>query len=233
MAEAEEQPTSATTTEGEGGGKDLILTIDSIFVGRDFRAESFSQPRWWASGSCYTALVKTGTGRPDNGASGGDGDGGVASSKLNGGGGGGDDAEKSASSGAAPSTRDLVWHDVATNTTKTYVSSDLLIPPGHDAPLAVDDYALSPDKSRLLVSYAIVRASFLRHLYAISIADRRSPAFVSYLVFQDIHQLAQSMAQENARRLLGAGHHRQGSAATRGVDQQAVEFDVCDVLSVR
>ena len=37
---------------------DLILDLDSIFVGKDFRAESFSQPRWWASGSCYTALVK-------------------------------------------------------------------------------------------------------------------------------------------------------------------------------
>lgn len=133
---------------------DLILNMDSIFVGKDFRAESFSQPRWWASGSCYTALVKSGStssmGRPGldilaNSNAGlcssnrsGDG-----ASKMNNG-----EAEKMSSS--AP-TRDLVWHDVATNTTQTYVSSDLLIPPGHDAPLSVDDYALSPDKSRLLI----------------------------------------------------------------------------------
>eukprot|EP00579_Thalassiosira_antarctica_P005271 CAMPEP_0201897602 /NCGR_PEP_ID=MMETSP0902-20130614/46878_1 /ASSEMBLY_ACC=CAM_ASM_000551 /TAXON_ID=420261 /ORGANISM="Thalassiosira antarctica, Strain CCMP982" /LENGTH=825 /DNA_ID=CAMNT_0048430509 /DNA_START=64 /DNA_END=2541 /DNA_ORIENTATION=+ len=130
---------------------DLILNIDSIFVGRDFRVESFSQPRWWASGSCYTALVKTGsngTGRADHGVSANSmginsSNGSDTASKLNG------EAEKSSSSSAP--TRDLVWHDVATNTTETYVSSDLLIPPGHDAPLAVDDYALSPDKSRLLV----------------------------------------------------------------------------------
>lgn len=135
---------------------DLVLNLDSIFVGRDFRAESFSQPRWWASGSCYTALVKSGSngsGRttgPGISASGT-----AVSSSINGGGGGvappksnGAEAEKSSSS--AP-TRDLVWHDVATNTTKTYVSSDLLVPPGHDAPLSVDDYALSSDKSRLLI----------------------------------------------------------------------------------
>ncbi len=135
---------------------DLVLDLDSIFVGRDFRAESFSQPRWWASGSCYTALVKsgsngsgraTGTGISASGA--------AVSSSINGGGGGvappkSNRAEAEKSSSSAP-TRDLVWHDVATNTTKTYVSSDLLVPPGHDAPLPVDDYALSSDKSRLLI----------------------------------------------------------------------------------
>mmetsp|Transcript_31702 Transcript_31702/g.66671 ORF Transcript_31702/g.66671 Transcript_31702/m.66671 type:complete len:821 (-) Transcript_31702:187-2649(-) len=144
MTESSDPPPTPQTN-------DLILNIDSIFVGKDFRAESFSQPRWWASGSCYTALVKSGSnisGRPgldvlannnvgirssNNGSDG--------ASKLNG------EAEKSSS---AP-TRDLVWHDVATNTTQTYVSSDLLIPPGHDTPLSVDDYALSPDKSRLLI----------------------------------------------------------------------------------
>lgn len=129
---------------------ELNLTIDSIFVGRDFRSESFSQPRWWSSGSCYTALVKTGTnvtGRAELGLSGNSAgsntsNGSDSASKLNG------DSEKPSSN--AP-TRDLIWHDVGTNTTATYVSSDLLIPPGHDSPLVVDDYALSPDKSRLLI----------------------------------------------------------------------------------
>lgn len=132
----------------------ISLDLDSIFVSKDFRVESFSQPRWWASGSCYTALVNSGSsvngvgpghtrlglGIPANDA-GANTSGGVTYKSNVG------EAEKSSS---AP-TRDLVWHDVATNTTKTYVSSDLLIPPGHDAPLSVDDYALSSDKSRLLI----------------------------------------------------------------------------------
>ena len=125
-------------------GSDLDLNLDSIFVGRDFRSESFSQPRWWASGSCYTALVKSGS----NGAAGRTGPGISATAAvacaINGGG------VAPPKSNGAP-TRDLVWHDVATNTTKTYVSSDLLVPPDHDAPLSVDDYALSSDKSRLLI----------------------------------------------------------------------------------
>ena len=131
--------------------KDLVLSLDSIFVGKDFRAESFSQPRWWASGSCYTALIKSGSnnaGRADNSSSA-TGSTNGSSSNLAG------DAQKptssSSSSSSAPPSRDLVWHDVGSNTTKTYISSELLIPPGYDTPLTVDDYALSPDKSRLLI----------------------------------------------------------------------------------
>ena len=132
-----------TEKKSEGGG--LTLTVDSIFVGKDFRTESFSQPRWWDTGSCYTALVKAGKkpaadvrGSSNDFASSG------SSTKES-------DTAKSSSSSSGPPRRDLVWHDVATNTTETYVSSDLLIPPGHDTPLPVDDYALSPDKSRLLI----------------------------------------------------------------------------------
>jgi dipeptidyl-peptidase-4 len=118
----------------------LTLSIDSIFVGKDFRSESFSQPRWWDSGSCYTALLKSDARRrePAIGAP----NGGGVNTK------GGKDKEDKHSSFP---TRDLVWHDVSTGTSETYVSSDLLIPPGHDQPLHVDDYALSPDKSRLLI----------------------------------------------------------------------------------
>ena len=178
---AEEQPSTATTVPPSSippppppKNEDLILDLDSIFVGKDFRAESFSQPRWWASGSCYTALIKSGTVNNINGSSicgisdgsggilrtdgsvaasngtlvnGGSGSAGsmtISSSKMNG------NSNNNVNNNSAP-TRDLVWHDVSTNTTKTYVSSDLLIPPGHDTPLSVDDYALSPDKSRLLI----------------------------------------------------------------------------------
>lgn len=151
-----DRPSSSSSSSTPDDG--LVLDLDSIFVGRDFRAESFSQPRWWASGSCYTALVKAGSQKSGSESSpgccapgGGGGGGDNGSAKSNG------EEEKASSSGGggggngAPTPRDLVWHDVAANTTKTYVSSDLLIPPGHDAPLAVDDYALSPDKSRLLI----------------------------------------------------------------------------------
>ena len=121
----------------------ISLDLDSIFVSKEFRVESLADQISWASGSCYTALVKSGSnGRTDLAVSDATANpGGVASNPTVG------DTEKTSSARA----RDLVWHDVATNTTKTYVSSDLLIPPGHDTPLSIDDYALSPDKSRLLI----------------------------------------------------------------------------------
>ena len=125
----------------------LTLTVDSIFVGKEFRSESYSSPRWWEKGSCYTALVKAGKKPASNlrGASSSSSNSSSSSSKDS------DAAKASSGSGSGTPRRDLVWHDVATNTTETYVSSDLLIPPGHDSPLPVDDYALSPDKSRLLI----------------------------------------------------------------------------------
>lgn len=145
--EKQSPPSSSEASEEAGGG--LTLTVDSIFVGKDFRTESFSQPRWWDTGSCYTALVKAGEKAGSSSNIGGVADGGsngVSSTKES-------DTTKTSpsSSGGGPPKRDLVWHDVATNTTETYVSSDLLIPPGLDTPLPVDDYALSPDKSRLLI----------------------------------------------------------------------------------
>ncbi|KAL7469464.1 hypothetical protein ACHAXS_009717 [Conticribra weissflogii] len=157
----------------------LNLSIDSIFVGKDFRSESYSQPRWWDSGSCYTALVRSGSVKPSSSSSGVDA---APSNGINNAVGssgaiiGGIGTRSAPSSGnlnfnvkssangnnatsplnlspiaANPNYRDLIWHDVATNTTSVYVSSSLLIPPGHDAPLVIDDYALSPDKSRLLI----------------------------------------------------------------------------------
>ncbi|KAL7495956.1 hypothetical protein ACHAWT_004277 [Skeletonema menzelii] len=139
-AEKQSAPAGSSTSEEGGGG--LTLTVDSIFVGKDFRTESFSQPRWWDTGSCYTALVKAGK-KPNVDVGGSNNDLSSSSTKES-------DTAKSSSQSGSP-RRDLVWHDVATNTTETYVSSDLLIPPGHDTPLPVDDYALSPDKSRLLI----------------------------------------------------------------------------------
>jgi len=137
--EMQSPPASSPASTQDDG---LTLTVDSIFVGKEFRTESFSQPRWWETGSCYTALVKAGK-KPITDLRGSNND--VSSSTKE------SDTAKTSSSGGGPPRRDLVWHDVATNTTETYVSSDLLIPPGLDTPLPVDDYTLSPDKSRLLI----------------------------------------------------------------------------------
>jgi len=137
--EMQSPPASSPASAQDDG---LTLTVDSIFVGKEFRTESFSQQRWWETGSCYTALVKAGK-KPITDLRGSNND--VSSSTKE------SDTAKTSSSGGGPPRRDLVWHDVATNTTETYVSSDLLIPPGLDTPLPVDDYTLSPDKSRLLI----------------------------------------------------------------------------------
>jgi len=48
----------------------------------------------------------------------------------------------------------------------------------------------------------------------------------------DLHQLSQGMAEEDARRLLGARHHGQGLAAAGRMEHQALELDVRDLLSV-
>ncbi len=47
--------------------------------------------------------------------------------------------------------RDLVSHDPASGEKRVLVSAAELIPPRESAPLAVEDYAFSPDRSRLLV----------------------------------------------------------------------------------
>lgn len=91
------------------------LTLEDIFLGKDFKAESYSQPRWWEEGSFYTTLAKVGDNADDN-------------------------------------VRELLWHDASKpGESRLYVASDLLIPPGSDKPLIIDDYALSSDRSRMLI----------------------------------------------------------------------------------
>jgi dipeptidyl-peptidase-4 len=47
--------------------------------------------------------------------------------------------------------QDLVRNDPASGEKTVLVSASLLIPPGATTPLAIDDYALTPDKARLLI----------------------------------------------------------------------------------
>jgi dipeptidyl-peptidase-4 len=116
-ANAMEQPDPSTTSKH--------LTLDDIFLGPDFKSESYSQPRWWEEGSFYTTLAKTKTKKKD---------------------------QESSTTVVASSDRELIWHDASKpGESKVYVSSDLLIPPGGDKPLVVDDYALSSDQSRMLI----------------------------------------------------------------------------------
>eukprot|EP00984_Skeletonema_dohrnii_P022506 scaffold11633_cov63-Skeletonema_dohrnii-CCMP3373.AAC.2 len=104
-----QSPPASSPASAQDDG--LTLTVDSIFVGKEFRTESFSQPRWWETGSCYTALVKAGK-KPITDLRGSNND--VSSSTKE------SDTAKTSSSGGGPPRRDLVWHDVATNTTETY-----------------------------------------------------------------------------------------------------------------
>jgi dipeptidyl-peptidase-4 len=50
-----------------------------------------------------------------------------------------------------PGTHDLVAHDTRTGAEQVLVPGSALVPPGANEPLAVDEYALSPDKSKLLL----------------------------------------------------------------------------------
>ena len=47
--------------------------------------------------------------------------------------------------------RDIVRHDPKTPAIEVVVSAELLVPPGGNTPLAVDDYVFSADRSRLLI----------------------------------------------------------------------------------
>jgi dipeptidyl-peptidase 4 len=47
--------------------------------------------------------------------------------------------------------RDIVRHDPKTAATEILVPAELLVPPGGHAPLGLDDYAFSADRSRLLI----------------------------------------------------------------------------------
>lgn len=47
--------------------------------------------------------------------------------------------------------RDLVWHDVASETTEVVLPAHAFIPPQGSGPLSIEDYAFSPDESKLLL----------------------------------------------------------------------------------
>jgi dipeptidyl-peptidase-4 len=64
----------------------------------------------------------------------------------------GDDGYTTLEPSAGPSGgRDIVRHDPKTAATEILIHAELLVPPGAHAPLGLDDYAFSGDRSRLLI----------------------------------------------------------------------------------
>ena len=88
------------------------LTLDRIFVSREFSPERFGPARWMSDGASYTTL------EPSAEAKGG---------------------------------RDLVLYRAETGRREVLVSAAKLVPPGAKEPLAIENYAWSPDGKVLIV----------------------------------------------------------------------------------
>jgi dipeptidyl-peptidase-4 len=88
------------------------LTLDRIFVSREFSSERFGPARWMSDGSSYTTLEP---------------------------------------SAEAKDGRDLVLYRAETGRREVLVSAAKLVPPGAKDPLAIENYAWSPDGKVLIV----------------------------------------------------------------------------------
>jgi dipeptidyl-peptidase-4 len=88
------------------------LTLDRIFVSREFSPERFGPARWMSDGSSYTTLEPS----PD-----------------------------------VKSGRDLVLYKAETGRRAVLVPAAKLVPVGSSAPLAIENYAWSPDGKVLIV----------------------------------------------------------------------------------
>jgi dipeptidyl-peptidase-4 len=89
-----------------------LLTLDRIFVSREFAPERFGPARWMSDGASYTTLEP--------------------SPETKGG-------------------RDLVLYRAETGRREVLVPAAKLVPAGSDAPLAIENYAWSPDGKVLIV----------------------------------------------------------------------------------
>ena len=91
---------------------DPVLTLERIFVGREFATERFGPARWMRDGETYTTLEP---------------------------------------SVEAKAGRDLVLYKAESGQRTVLVSAAKLVPPGASDPLAIEDYAWSPDGKVLIV----------------------------------------------------------------------------------
>ncbi|HYW79152.1 MAG TPA: S9 family peptidase [Thermoguttaceae bacterium] len=106
---------------------DSLLTLDRIFVDKEFDAKSFGPAKWLDDGSGYTVLEKS----EDH-----------------------EDAKDTvAKDTVAKDTvaKDLVRYDAESGERTVLVAAERLIPAGDTAPLTISSYAWSTDRGKLLI----------------------------------------------------------------------------------
>ena len=97
------------------------LTLADIFSSEELKEENFTRPRWWSEGASYTTLRRPEGKRSDEGE------------------------------GGAAKAREIHWHDAATGESRCVVTTARLTPQGADAPLTIDGYSFSEDRTKLLI----------------------------------------------------------------------------------
>jgi dipeptidyl-peptidase-4 len=121
---------AASPAPGVDASAGARLTNEAIFRDDTFEAQSPGRIQWLVAENAYTVLE-------------------AAAGAEGAGSGPRGDSEESA--GEAPEPQDIVAYDLDTLERRVLVSAAQLTPEGADAPLAVDDYAWSEDRQRLLV----------------------------------------------------------------------------------
>lgn len=126
-----------------------MLSLDSLFSTSQFSDEGFDRPRWWNNSvaakddvdslgsthyTCfYTSLRKVTKDVVD-----------AARVELT-------STTASDSTGLNLNVHEIIWHDAATGEESVLVSYQQLIPHGNKAPLSIDDYETSADRSKVLI----------------------------------------------------------------------------------
>lgn len=108
-----------------------MLSIENIISTGYFQDEGFDRPRW-SDNSNYTTLRTFGTKMSTSGD--------MTTSTTS-----------SESNTENMTVNEIMWHDASTGESSVLVSHLQLIPDGMKQPLAIDDYVLSPDKSKILI----------------------------------------------------------------------------------
>jgi dipeptidyl-peptidase-4 len=121
-----------------------MLSLESIFSSSKFADESFNRPRWWTEGSFFTTLrkVKSPAQSKEKEAV-------AEASDLT--------ATTSSAAAAGQQLNEIMWHSAETGVAEPLVTLSQLIPPGQGqgqeprAPLGIDDYSTSKDRSKVLI----------------------------------------------------------------------------------
>lgn len=111
-----------------------MLSLADIFSSSKFADESFDRPRW-SAGSFFTTLRKI---KATNA--------GVSRWSV-------PDLTATSTSAACGglTLSEIMWHDAKTGSVEPLVVLEQLVPSGHDLPIAIDDYEISADRSKILI----------------------------------------------------------------------------------